>query len=108
MVLGAAFGATLYRELVLSGASACNMDNQSSSFILLLLFGSVHRSAIWCFRPKDRNQKPHTGRESDEGPGLRTETVVPKTLWGFLWVDWLKIMGSCGQSDNPAATEGPT
>jgi hypothetical protein len=46
---GAAFGATLYRDLVLLGASECQVDNESNSFILLSSFGSVQASATWCF-----------------------------------------------------------
>ena len=42
---GAAFGATLYCNLVLFGATKCDVDNRSKSFNLLLLFGSVQGSA---------------------------------------------------------------
>jgi hypothetical protein len=31
---GAAFGATLYRDLVLFGATVCDVDNTSISFIM--------------------------------------------------------------------------
>ena len=31
---GAAFGATLYRDLVLFGATVCDVDNVSMSFII--------------------------------------------------------------------------
>jgi len=51
---GAAFGATLYRDLVLFGASECDVDNESNSFILLALFGSVQGSATWCFEIEKR------------------------------------------------------
>lgn len=51
---GAAFGATWYRDLVLFGASECNVDNESNSFILLSLFGSVQGSATWCFEIENR------------------------------------------------------
>jgi hypothetical protein len=32
---GAAYGATLYGDLVLFGSSECNVDNESNSYILL-------------------------------------------------------------------------
>ena len=51
---GAAFGATLYRDLILFGASECNADNESNSFILLSLFGSVQGSATRCFEMEKR------------------------------------------------------
>jgi hypothetical protein len=50
----AAFGATLYCDLVLFGATKCDVDNRSNSFNLLLLFGSVQGSARWCFKGQNR------------------------------------------------------
>jgi hypothetical protein len=46
---GAAFGATLYRVLVLFCATWCDVDIESRSFILLSLFSAVQRSARLCF-----------------------------------------------------------
>lgn len=48
---GAAFGATLYRVLVPFSAILCNVDIESKSFILLLLFAAVQGSARLCFGP---------------------------------------------------------
>jgi hypothetical protein len=51
---GAAFGATLYRVLVLFGAMACDVDNESKSFILQSLFSAVQGSASLCFELSNR------------------------------------------------------
>jgi hypothetical protein len=51
---GAAFGATLYRDLILFGATECDVDNESISFILPLLFGSVRDGATRCIRVENR------------------------------------------------------
>jgi hypothetical protein len=45
---GAAFGATLYCDFVLSCATKCGADNKSISFILKLLFCAVQRGAGKC------------------------------------------------------------
>jgi hypothetical protein len=54
LIPGAAFGATLYRALVLFGATGCYVDNESKLFILLSLFGLVQCSAGKCFRRQKR------------------------------------------------------
>jgi hypothetical protein len=51
---GAAFGATLYRDLVLFGATRCAVDNDLKSFILLSLFDSVRGSARQCLSAQNR------------------------------------------------------
>jgi hypothetical protein len=51
---GAAFGATLYRDFVLSGATECHVDNASKSFILLSLFKPVQLGAGRCLRAGNR------------------------------------------------------
>jgi uncharacterized membrane protein len=50
----AAFGATLYRDLVLFGAARCDVDNEFISFILCSLFSSVQGSARQCFDGQNR------------------------------------------------------
>ena len=45
---GAAFGAALFRDFVLCGATECNVDNASKSFILMSLSSSVQLSAAQC------------------------------------------------------------
>ena len=51
---GAAFGATLYRVLVLFCATWCDVDIKSKSFILLSLFSVVQGSARLCFDQSGR------------------------------------------------------
>jgi hypothetical protein len=59
---GAAFGATLYRVLVLFCAILCNVDIESKSFILLTLFAVVQGSAKLCFGPEKRTENPQATR----------------------------------------------
>ena len=45
---GAAFGAALFRDFVLCGATECNVYNASKSFIIMSLSSSVQRGAGQC------------------------------------------------------------
>jgi hypothetical protein len=51
---GAAFGATLYRVLVLSCATWCDVDIESKPFILRSLFSVVQGSARLCLGQSNR------------------------------------------------------
>ena len=68
---GAAFGATLYRDLVLFGATGCDVDNMSMSFIMCMLFVSVRGGARWFSKPKNglKIRRPQGRGGSNPPPG---------------------------------------